>query len=164
MDRKPCCDAQNCADCRDAGTCPDWHAAFFAGLAETSNVKAATELAQISSSQVYRLKNENAEFARKWDEALLHGYEALELETLERLRNGTLVGDRKFDITNALRLLGMHRDSVAKHRALKAVNNEEAMIRAINAKICTLRQVEQTASRTIDMLPDRRSKSRKARR
>lgn len=158
MDRKPCCDVQDCAGCPDANASPAWHEDFFVALAETSNVKAAAKQAEISTSQVYRLKRDDPEFARNWNEALLQGYEALELETLDRLRHGTNSDDPKYDIANALRLLGMHRESVAKHRALKAVNNEEAMIRAINAKISTLRQAEESATRTIDLLPDSTAK------
>ncbi len=162
MDRKPCCDAQDRAGCQNAGDRHEWHQDFFDGLAETSNVKAAAKHAKISTSQVYRLKRDDPEFARNWDEALLQGYEALELETLDRLRHGTKADGPKYDIANALRLLAMHRESVTKHRALKAANNEEAMIRSINAKISTLRKVEQTAVRTIELLPDKRTKPPKA--
>ncbi|WP_432201708.1 hypothetical protein ACRAQ7_06115 [Erythrobacter sp. W53] len=157
MDREQCSEAKSCADCPKANTCPDWHAPFFNGLAETSNVKAAIKRAKISASHVYRLKREDPAFANQWNEALLQGYESLELETLDRLRHGMISDDRKYDIANALRLLGMHRDAVAKHRAFKAHNNEEAVIQAINAKISALRHVEQTAVRTIDLLPSKAS-------
>lgn len=156
--RKPNCDAKDCATCTETKSCRDWHSDFFAGLAETSNVQAAIMRAGISSSHVYRLKRSDPEFAQRWDEALMQGYESLELETLERLRHGIINDERKYDIANALRLLGMHRDTVAKHRAFKAHDNEVALIRAINAKISTLRKVEKTAVRTINQLEDRREK------
>jgi len=155
---KPDCKVINCAICGEAESCREWHSVFFAGLAETSNVQAAVKRAKISSSHVYRLKRSDPEFAQRWDEALMQGYDSLELETLERLRHGIINDERKYDITNALRLLGMHRDTVAKHRAFKAHDNEVALIRAINAKISTLRKVEKTAVRTIDQLEDRREK------
>lgn len=82
-----------------------WRAFFLDHLAETSNVTAAAHFAGVNPSRAYKVRREDAAFARKWYAALLEGYEHLELETLRRLREGVPADGPKFDIANALRLL-----------------------------------------------------------
>ncbi|MCL6249811.1 hypothetical protein M3P36_01940 [Altererythrobacter sp. KTW20L] len=96
-----------------------WRGLFLDTLAETSNVSAAAREAGINPSRAYKVRREEPAFRAKWYEALLEGYELLELETLHRLRMGVDAGkeDRKFDIANALRILMMHRETVARERA-----------------------------------------------
>lgn len=87
----------------------NWERIFINALAETSNVKAACELAVVSQSLVYKTRRENAEFARQWYAALAEGYDNLEMELLSRLREGRLEdidadgNKRKFDIGTAFR-------------------------------------------------------------
>ena len=95
-----------------------WRGVFLDYLAETSNVTKAAAEAGISPSRAYKIRREETEFAKQWREALLEGYEHLELETLRRLREGTATDGPKFDIANALRLLTLHRETVARAAAL----------------------------------------------
>lgn len=104
-------------------------AAFLAYLAETSNVTKAAAKAGVTKSQVYKLRRIDPEFAGQWRAALLEGYEHLELETLQHLREGAITGEPKFDIANALRLLVLHREYVASAQAEQR-NVSAAEIRA----------------------------------
>jgi len=121
-----------------------WRTLFLAVLAETSNVSAAAREAGVNPSRAYRVRREEADFRREWYAALLEGYEHLELETLYRLRMGTEAGkdDRKFDIANALRLLMLHRETVARERAQNGQQDEAAVLAAINQRLETIRARE----------------------
>jgi hypothetical protein len=121
-----------------------WRTLFLAVLAETSNVSAAARAAGINPSRAYRVRREEAEFRQCWYAALLEGYDHLEMETLHRLRMGVDAGkeDRKFDIANALRLLMLHRETVARERALRGNQNEDAVLAAINKRLETIRARE----------------------
>ena len=94
-----------------------WRGFFLDHLAETSNVTAAAHFAGVNPARAYKVRREDAAFARKWYAALLEGYEHLELETLQRLREGVPADGPKFDIANALRLLTLHRETVARERS-----------------------------------------------
>ena len=129
-----------------------WQTYFLDRLAETSNVSDAARFSGANPSRAYKLRRENPEFAAKWHDALLEGYEHLEMETLRRLRGGTTSGDPKFDIANALRLLSLHRDSVAKTQAERR-NVSAAEVRAsIDKKVEQIRLQAQaeTQSRAVD--------------
>jgi hypothetical protein len=119
-----------------------WMAKFLAALAETSNVSAAADRAGVTPAHVYKVRREVPEFARRWQGALCEGYDSLEFELLDRLRNG-IVGDnagRKFDNAVALRLLSAHRDSVARERALRDNEDASRIVQSINAKLDQMRQ------------------------
>ena len=122
---------------------PHWRNDFLAQLAETSNITKAAEHARVSTARAYKTRREVPEFARQWREALLEGYEHLELETLRRLREGTCAEGPKFDISNALRLLMMHREYVSRAQAEQR-NVSAAEVRAsIDRKVKAIRaQVE----------------------
>lgn len=94
----------------------NWRRLFLDHLAESSNVTASAEKAGISASRAYKVRREETEFARLWQEALAEGYLHLEMEVLRRLRagDGKTSDDGKFDFANAIRLLAAHRDSVAR--------------------------------------------------
>lgn len=123
-----------------------WRSLFLDCLAETSNVSASATAAGINTSQAYKVRRYEQEFARAWYAALLEGYQHLELETLHRLRMGTEKDDPKFDIANALRLLAIHKDTVsrerAKNEAAGQTHDEQAVLSSINAKIDALRAKE----------------------
>ncbi len=119
-----------------------WRRLFLDCLAETSNVSKAAKRAGTSPSRAYKLRRHDAEFAGQWRTALLEGYEHLELETLDRLRHGTAGAGHKFDIANALRLLAMHKETVARERARQTDGDEAEIIASINAKIEQMRQRE----------------------
>ncbi len=116
-----------------------WRGLFLDTLAETSNVSAAARQAGVSPSRAYKVRREETEFAGKWAEALMEGYQHLEMETLHRLRIGTGKDDNRFDIANALRLLTLHRETVAHERALHSHLDEASVLASLNAKIEAMR-------------------------
>lgn len=116
-----------------------WRGLFLDHLAETSNVTKAAEFAAVSPSRAYKIRREEPGFAKLWRAALLEGYEHLELETLRRLREGTAAEGPKFDISNALRLLAMHKESVSRAQA-EMRNVSAAEVRAsIDRKVEAIR-------------------------
>jgi len=118
-----------------------WRASFLAKLAETSNVTASAEAAGVHPSRVYKVKRLEPEFAREWFDALIEGYDALEVEVLHRLRFGEPVGgDRKFDNGAALRLLAQHRETVVRHRAVRETEDAAAVRASIDAKLAQLKE------------------------
>jgi len=119
-----------------------WRGLFLDTLAETSNVSAAARISGANPSRAYKVRREEPEFARQWAEALVEGYQHLEMETLHRLRVGTGKDDNKFDIANALRLLALHRESVAREKARQSEASEEDVLASLDAKIQALRDHE----------------------
>ncbi|EJU11427.1 hypothetical protein LH128_18924 [Sphingomonas sp. LH128] len=118
-----------------------WRKYFLAALAETSNVTAAAATAGVHPSRAYKARRVEPEFARKWQTALLEGYQNLELEVLHRLRFGEAKdGTVKFDNPNALRLLGLHRENVARERAMRDNEDLTVVRAAIDAKLEQLRR------------------------
>lgn len=117
-----------------------WRDAFLAALAETSNVTAASAAAQVHPSRAYKVRRFDPDFARHWRAALLEGYEHLETELLHRLRFGEARDAAvKFDNTAALRLLGLHRETVARERAMRENEDLPAVRASIQAKLAQLR-------------------------
>ncbi|TCM16968.1 hypothetical protein EDF56_10680 [Novosphingobium sp. PhB165] len=127
-----------------------WRAEFLAALAETSNVSAAAATAGVHPSRPYKVRRLEPDFAREWRGALLEGYENLELELLHRLRFGEPKdGEVKFDNANALRLLGLHRETVARERAMREDEDLGAVRASIQAKLTQLRE-QVTARRSAE--------------
>lgn len=121
-----------------------WRTLFLDTLAETSNVSEAARAAGINPSRAYKVRREEPAFRVKWNEALLEGYEHLEMETLHRRRMGVDGGrdDRKFDIANALRLLTLHRETVARERAIRGEDDEESVLAELNTRLDAMRSRE----------------------
>ncbi len=132
-----------------------WARAFLATLADTSNVTAAAKAAGIHKSTAYDARRSNADFNRKWQQALCEGYDHLEMELLHRLRAGEVKassakrGVRQFDNAAALRLLAAHRDSAAQQRALRSSQDRRQILIAIDAKLDMMRTRRLAAARTI---------------
>ena len=120
----------------------NWRRLFLEALAETSNVTEAERSCRVPARRVYRARREEAEFRREWFDALLEGYEHLEMEMLHRLRVGTGKDDNKFDFANALRLLMLHRETVARERALRGSGDKASVLASLNAKIDLMRERE----------------------
>ena len=131
----------------------NWRNRFIAALGETSNISAAADAAQISLSWVYKTRREDAEFARRWFEALCEGYDNLEMQLLEHLRHGETGGandaKRKFDTAGALRCLTAHREAVAREKGRRTLAGEVTTIAAINAKIDALRAQRKAGDKAI---------------
>ena len=122
-----------------------WQADFLVALARSSNVTLAAKKAGIDVSSVYRCRRGEPEFHRRWREALAEGYDNLEMDLLHRLRIGQLEGGRaqarrKFDHAIALRLLTAHRDAVGRQRAIRASEDEDAIIASITDKLERMKQ------------------------
>jgi hypothetical protein len=130
-----------------------WREEFLSALAETSNVTAACAAARVHPSRPYKVRRMEPDFATEWRAALLEGYEHLEMEVLHRLRFGDPKdANTKFDNASALRLLGLHRDTVARERALRE-NEDLTLVRAsIQSKLDQLR--DQVLARRTAMLPE----------
>jgi len=108
---------------------------FLSELAKSSNVAQSAKRAHVPVSTVYNWRERDPEFRGDWMEALASGYELLEMEMLERAREGT---DRKifyggkhvdtirhYDNRTALKLLAAHKSMVALTRAAQACLREE---------------------------------------
>ena len=111
-------------------------------LAITSNVAAAAAVAELPTGKVYALRRTDPDFARRWYAALAEGYDNLEMELLAHLRSGETGGadaKRKFDVATALRCLTAHRESVAREKGRRTLEDEVATIEAINARIDAMR-------------------------
>jgi len=119
-----------------------WRGLFLDTLAETSNVSEAARVAGASPSRAYKTRREDRDFARDWAAALVEGYAHLEMETLERLRNGVPADGPRFDIANALRLLTLHKETVARERAREEMEDEEEILAGIERKIEMMRTRE----------------------
>lgn len=135
---------------------PKWARVFLSELAATSNVSAAARKAGVSTTTVYDTRRVHAEFNRKWQEALCEGYDHLEMELLHRLRSGEVKpaagakkGARAFDNATAFRLLSIHREAVARQRAVQNNQNAAQIILSINAKLEAMRQRRLAASETV---------------
>lgn len=115
-----------------------WQAAFLEALAQTSNVAAAAQRADVKPGEVYRTRRADTRFAAEWRAALFEGYANLEMEVLGYLRDPAPT--RKLDVAAALRLLAAHKETVAKERAHRA-NVSAAQVReVIERKIDELRR------------------------
>lgn len=123
-----------------------WEEVFLAHLAQTSNVSEAARTAGVDTSTVYKTRRTTPDFNRAWQEALAEGYDNLEMDLIRRLRVGELTGGgpaksrRKYDNAIAFRLLAAHRETVGRQRALRANEDEDAIIASIDAKLEKMRQ------------------------
>lgn len=136
---------------RRFGAPKNWRATFLATLADTSNITAAAQSADISLSWVYKTRREDAEFRRQWFDALCEGYDNLEMDLLLRLRMGESkdADAPKFDNAIAFRQLAKHREIVAHTRAQREDESEEAILASINAKLDAMREREKAVARMI---------------
>ena len=117
-----------------------WRTPFLAALAETSNVSASAAAAGTDAPTAYTARRDDQDFARKWHAALVEGYEHLEMELLSRLRAGEAKDGRKFDNGAALRLLALHRDTMAQEHAQRRNMDAARARQIIDAKLEELRQ------------------------
>jgi len=136
-----------------------WRRAFLAALAETSNVSASARAATVPTARAYEARRKDPHFYRAWQEALCEGYEHLEMALLQRLRDGEIKpavgakkGTRVFDNATALRLLVVHRESVARQQAQRGHQDTTAILERINIRIDRMRaaRVVETPAATAD--------------
>lgn len=125
----------------------DWQEAFLSELAATSNITASAKRAGVSTSRAYDAKRRDPAFYRKWQQALIEGYDHLEMDLLHRLRTGEIKppsgakkGVRTYDNATAFRLLSTHREAVARERAIRDDEDAEAVLASIDAKLDRMRE------------------------
>ena len=147
--------AAACLSPRTRSNRAQWMPKFLSALAETSNVTTAADQAGVTTAHVYKLRREDAEFARKWQGALCEGYDNLEFELLARIRTGVVSDSegRKFDNAVALRLLTAHRESVSRERALRDNEDAAQIVASIDAKIDAMRQRALAAGEDVWAVP-----------
>jgi hypothetical protein len=117
---------------------PGWRTRFLEALAETSNVAASALRANVPIGTVYKVRRLDTAFAAKWREALLEGYDNLEMEVLGHLRDAAPT--RKMDVAAAMRLLVLHRETVARERALREDEDEQEVLDSIDRFIDEMRE------------------------
>lgn len=146
---------------RRFGALRNWRVRFLAALAETSNVHAAAQAAEISLSWVYQTKRTDRDFAQAWLAALCEGYDRLELELLARLRGGEPRAASgpdaggpapRYDNATALRLLLAHRETRARYMARQDAVTAEEVRASIEEKLARLRDrvIERRAAEQAD--------------
>jgi len=125
---------------------------FLAELAATSCVAHSARKAKLARSTLYLWRKQDRGFAEEWRAALAAGYELLEMELLVRARRGVdvpvfhagkHVGTiKQFNDATALRLLALHKETVAMTRATETQHTESAVeVRArIDAKLNAMRE------------------------
>ncbi len=124
---------------------------FLTRLAETSNVSASANEADLATATVYARRRSDPAFAQRWFDALAEGYDRLEMDLLERLRSGRLEdvdadgNRRKFDASAAFRCIAAHRETVAREKGRRKLSDEIVTMKAINAKIDAMRAREEQA-------------------
>ncbi len=102
---------------------------FLKNLSISSHVTASAKAAGVSLSTVYLWRNRDPEFQCRWAEALAAGYELLEIELLDRARNGSerhifhagerVATVRHFNDGLGVKLLLAHKQMVAMTRAIE---------------------------------------------
>jgi hypothetical protein len=115
-----------------------WRTYFLQALAETSNVTLSADKAGVAPSRAYKARREDPEFAAAWRAALVEGYDHLEMEALGYLRAPD--ASRKFDVASAIRLLTMHRETVAAERARTGHSDAQSVLNSIDAVIGQMRE------------------------
>lgn len=103
---------------------------FLKQLAISTHVQASANLAKVAVSTVYHWRNSDPQFQAEWMKALAAGYALLEMEMLDRARNGSerkifyhgshIATVREYDDAMAFRLLLAHKEMVARTRAIQA--------------------------------------------
>jgi len=115
---------------------------FLETLAETSNVRESARRHGLNSTTLYRRRRKDADFQRRWSEALAEGYEELEMEMLARARFGVIktADSPAYNDQVSLRLLIAHRDTVAQQRALQTGLSVEELRDRIDEKIVLMKE------------------------
>ena len=118
-----------------------WRSYFLIALVETSNVTRAAQTAGVSLGRAYKVRIEDPDFHRQWLAALAEGYRNLEMEVLGYLRDPA--PDRKMDVASAIRVLSLHRQTVAQQRAQEDDLSEAEVLESINQMILDMRDRSQ---------------------
>jgi len=117
-------------------------AEFLDVLATTCNVTAAMEAADLSRSPVYRRRRTDPEFAARWREALVIGYDRLEarlLESAERVLSGEPPSDDApfpdISVAQAIVMLQNYRNREKDGRTRTAWRRRDKPIEEVRARL-----------------------------
>lgn len=102
---------------------------FLKNLATSSHVSASAKAAGVAVSTVYNWRERDPEFLREWMRALAAGYELLEMDLLDRARNGVekpvfhdgkqVATIKQYNDGIGVKLLLAHKQMVALTRAIE---------------------------------------------
>lgn len=128
---------------------------FLAVLADTCNVRAASEAAAMSTQAAYWRRKRNASFRAAWAEAVSAAYQKLELVLIERTLNGTEkvierhdgTEDRMREYPNnlGLALLKLHRSTAdaAAREPMRPQDDDEVRERLLQKLLRLKKRQEQ---------------------
>ncbi len=122
----------------DARVKRNWRGHFIAALIETSNVTRAAEAAGVTTSRAYHARARCPNFHRLWQAAQSEGYRNLEMEVLGYLRDPN--PGYKMDVSNAIRVLTLHKQSQAEQVAQDEAVDEADVLESITAMIEDMRK------------------------
>ena len=122
---------------------------FLKYLAMSSHVTASAKRANISPSTLYHWRSRDPEFRLRWMDALAAGYELLEMELLDRARNGVdrhifhagskVATVREYKDGLGVKLLLAHKQMVALTRAAQEISSPEQVRASLDQKLGDMR-------------------------
>lgn len=122
---------------------------FLKNLATSSHVAHSAEAAGVALSTVYLWRERDPEFFREWARALAAGYELLEMELLDRARNGVekpvfhdgkqVATVKQYNDGIGVKLLLAHKQMVALIRAAQEDISPEQVRADLDRKLGDMR-------------------------
>ena len=122
---------------------------FLKELAISSHVANSAAAANVAVSTVYLWRERDPEFFRAWMRSLAAGYELLEMDMLERARNGVekpvfhdgkeISTVRHYNDGIGVKLLMAHRQMVALTRAMENDISPEEVRASLDRKLADMR-------------------------
>lgn len=122
---------------------------FLKNLAVSSHVTNSAKAAHVGVSTVYNWRERDPEFFRQWMRALAAGYELLEMDLLDRARNGVekpvfhegkqVATVRQYNDGVGVKLLLAHKQMVALTRAAEGPINPEEVRASLDRKLADMR-------------------------
>lgn len=122
---------------------------FLKYLTNSSHVAASAKAAGVSVSTVYLWRSRDPDFYKYWMQALAVGYELLEMELLDRARNGTekhifhagkkVATVKEFNDGLGVKLLLAHKQMVALTRTLEDNISPEQVRASLDRKLGDMR-------------------------
>lgn len=123
---------------------------FLKHLATSSHVTNSAEAAGVAVSTVYNWRDRDPEFLREWMRALAAGYEMLEMDLLDRARNGVEKpvfhdGEEVATVTEyndglGVKLLLAHKQMVALTRVIEDDISPEQVRASLDRKLGDIRE------------------------
>ncbi|PHR13576.1 MAG: hypothetical protein COA41_17935 [Sphingopyxis sp.] len=139
------------AKSKTRGVCDDRRKVkFLSKLATSSHVANSAAAAGVAVSTVYKWRERDPEFFRAWMQALAAGYELLEMDLLDRARNGVekpvfhegkqVAMVRQFRDGIGVKLLLAHKEMVALARVAEGQINPEEVRASLDRKLADMRE------------------------